>query len=182
MGTFRRARIQLAVGRIPVCRQADPGMSLEFLAGDVLESSGDALVLAVDGTRRGLEGNIARAFARKWPEEWGEVESRVRYPIPLGAVAGTKTEGACPWKIVVLASTLHHMGILTDEEKIRIASSAFIQALHIANRMGGREVCLAPLSGGWRLERDAAIAVMARSYRAIAASLGGMQVRVYDRQ
>lgn len=157
-------------------------MSLEFLAGDVLESSGDALVLAVDGTKRGLEGNIARAFARKWPEEWDEVESQVRYPIPLGAVAGTRTEGACPWRILVLASTLHHVGILADEEKRRVASSAFIQALHAAKRMGAREVCLAPLSGGWRLDQDAATAVMECSYRAVADSLGGLQVRVYRRQ
>lgn len=157
-------------------------MAVEFLVGDVLESSGDALVLAVDGARRGLEGNIARAFARKWPDEWDDVERRVRYPIPLGAVAGVTIEGECPWKILVLASTLHHVGILTDEEKRRIASSAFIQGMHTAKRMGARDVCLAPLSGGWRLDRDAAIALMEGTYRAVSDGLGGLEVRVYRRQ
>lgn len=157
-------------------------MPFEVVAGDVLESRGGALVLPVDGVQRGLEGNLARAFAARWPEEWEAIARQVRYPIPLGRIAGFETLGECPWPVVVLASTQHHVGVIDDGEKRRIAISAFLLAIDEARRLGAKDVCLAPLSGGWRLDPAAAVEAMERSWRASAPRLGEMVVRVYRRQ
>ena len=43
-------------------------MSLKISRGNVLDAKADAIILTIDGAANGMEGNIARAFARKWPD------------------------------------------------------------------------------------------------------------------
>ena len=59
-------------------------MTLELVTGDVLNARADALLLTIDGTKRGMEGNIARQFARRWPDDWEDMQRDVRYPVPMG--------------------------------------------------------------------------------------------------
>jgi hypothetical protein len=51
---------------------------LRVLHGNVLDAIADALILTIDGAKKGMEGNIARAFARKWPEIWHELEDEMQ--------------------------------------------------------------------------------------------------------
>lgn len=59
-------------------------MALELIAGNVLDAKADALLLTIDGTKRGMEGNIARQFVRRWSDDWGDMQRDVRHPIPIG--------------------------------------------------------------------------------------------------
>ena len=64
-------------------------MAFELVTGDILDAKTDALLLTIDGTRRGMEGNIARQFARRWPDDWEDMQRDVRYPVPQDRGDGT---------------------------------------------------------------------------------------------
>ena len=38
-------------------------LMIKIVEGDVLASDADAVILTIDGAKRGLEGNIARSYA-----------------------------------------------------------------------------------------------------------------------
>ncbi|MES9831906.1 MAG: hypothetical protein ABW139_06645 [Candidatus Thiodiazotropha sp. DIVDIV] len=48
-------------------------MSIELIHGNLLQGSDDAIILANNGAAKGLEGNIARRFAQKYPDAWEEI-------------------------------------------------------------------------------------------------------------
>lgn len=50
---------------------------IEIVQGDVLAGQADAVILAVDGAKRGLEDNIARAYPRRWPDAWMEIQDEI---------------------------------------------------------------------------------------------------------
>lgn len=49
-------------------------MAMEILRGSLLDAPDDAIILTIDGAAKGMEGNIARAFTRKYPDVWEELE------------------------------------------------------------------------------------------------------------
>jgi O-acetyl-ADP-ribose deacetylase (regulator of RNase III) len=126
-------------------------MAVQILQGNALDARADALVLTIDGARRGMEGNIARAFARRWPDAFEEIEEQIRYPIPLGRTVATHPESDCPFRTVLFASTLHHLDVLTDTQKSAIIASALTEAVNLALKHRCRSVATAVMSGGWRL-------------------------------
>ena len=135
-------------------------MAVQILQGNALDARADALVLTTDGARRGMEGNIARAFARRWPDAFEEIEEQLRYPISLGRTVATHPESDCPFQTVLFASTLHHLDVLTDSQKSAIIASALTDAVNLALKHRCRNVATAVMSGGWRLPFDAALSAM----------------------
>ena len=123
----------------------------------MLDAPAEALLLTIDGARRGLEGNISRAFARRWPEDLAEIEDQIRYPVPLGRTVPTRPDLDCPFKTVYVASTLHHLEVLTDAQKAGIVASALGEAVQMAMRHRMRTLASAVMTGGWRLPFDAAL-------------------------
>lgn len=154
-------------------------MPLILELGDVLEARADALLLAVDGMARNkpdparpirggreiLGGNIASQFARRWPEDWEGMQPGIPFPIPIGRSAGIPWEGDCPWRLIVLASTLHHVGERSDAEKLAIIRSALTEALAITARHNAGSLAAAALKGGWRLPLADAVNEMFSAYR-----------------
>lgn len=154
-------------------------MPLILELGDVLEARADALLLAVDGMARNkpdparpirggreiLGGNIASQFARRWPEDWEGMQPGIPFPIPIGRSVGIPWEGDCPWRLIVLASTLHHVGERSDAEKLAIIRSALTEALAITARHNARSLATAALKGGWRLPLADAVHAMFTAYR-----------------
>lgn len=51
-------------------------MPLRVLQADLFSVKSEALLLTIDGARRGLEGNLARQFARLSPDDWEDVGAR----------------------------------------------------------------------------------------------------------
>ena len=84
---------------------------IEFVAGDVLNAGSDALVLTIDGARAGVERNVARQFAKRWPDDFRDMAKSLRYPIPVARTVEVEWEGGAPWKLFLFASTLHHVDI-----------------------------------------------------------------------
>jgi O-acetyl-ADP-ribose deacetylase (regulator of RNase III) len=133
---------------------------IEIAQGDVLSSKADAIVLTIDGAKRGMEGNIARGFARRWPDAWMEIEDEIRYPIPLGRSIAVCPENDSGFRLVLIASTLNHIDTLNESQKTAIVRSALSEAILLAKRHHARRIATAPMTGGWRLEMAPALSAM----------------------
>lgn len=142
---------------------------IEIVQGDVLSAQADAVILTVDGAKRGMEGNIARAYARSWPDAWMEIEDDIRYPVPLGRTVATHPENESGFPLVLIASTLHHLDALTEDRKAGIVRSALGEAVQLAMRHRAYRIVTAPMTGGWRLELRPALEAMMDALRPIAA-------------
>lgn len=140
-------------------------MGIEVITGDVLLSSTDALLMTVDGIKRGLEGNVARQFARQYPDDWQILQRELRYPIPLGRSVAIPWDGDCPWKLLVFSSTLHHLEILDVTQKQQVLRSALTEALRLSARFGATSLASVVLQGGWRLDPALALDEMVATYQ-----------------
>jgi hypothetical protein len=129
-------------------------MAIEILKGNLLEALNEGIILTIDGAARGMEGNIARAFATKYPEVWEELEFDIYYPVPLGSalLLQVHPDLECQNTMVLLASTLNHLDVLTDSDKLKVAEAALRKSLSLAAHKGVRSVGTAVLAGGWRLK------------------------------
>ena len=149
-------------------------MALELVSGDVLDVHTDAVLLTIDGRKPGMEGNIARQFARRFPEDWLYLQRDVRYPVPIGRSVIVPWDGDCPWSHILFASTLHHLDVLEEYEKLRVIRLALTEALQLCVRHGISSLSTAVLQGGWRLSPEAALSEMESTYR----SASCLQVRL----
>lgn len=144
-------------------RRVHKTMAIRILKGNALDAQADALILTIDGARRGMEGNIARAFARRWPETFEEIDEQIRYPVPLGRTVATHPESDCPFRTILFASTLHHLDVLPDMQKSAIISSALSEAVTLTLKHRCRSVATAVMSGGWRLPFEVALSAMLKT-------------------
>jgi O-acetyl-ADP-ribose deacetylase (regulator of RNase III) len=135
-------------------------MPIRFFQGDALDSDADALLLTIDGAKKGMEGNVARAFARRWPDAFEEVEDEVSYTLPLGRTIATRPESDCSFPLVLIASTLHHLDVLSDSQKAGIVRSALSEAILIATRNRIRKLATPVMTGGWRVSFADALSAM----------------------
>lgn len=127
---------------------------------NVLDVQSDALLLTIDGAKAGMEGNIARQFARRWPEDWADMVRTLRYPIPIGRTVAVPWEGDAPWKLFLFASTLHHLDVLDDGQKAGVVSQAFIEGLKLCLKHRVSSLSTPILQGGWRLSPEQALSAM----------------------
>lgn len=157
-------------------------MHFELVQGDLFESSEEGILLTIDGASKGMEGNLARRFARLNPDAWEEVEYEIRYPMPLGTAKlyEIPPDTGCKYKYCFIASTLNHLDVLSDQNKLKVQSSAFRQVLSLAQAHHVRSVSTAILVGGWRIELCTAFAQMVNTYtNAIQTSTSLPRVNVY---
>ncbi len=143
-------------------------MPVRVTVGDVFESEADGLVLSIDGLRSGMEGQVARAFAQRWPEAWRWVEQGVEYPLELGQAQCVVLDEAhgCPFEAVILVSTLHHLDVLGAGQKQRLVSKATTNAVKAAVTHQFEAVATTVMSGGWRLSMDQALVGMMAGFKA----------------
>lgn len=74
----------------------------------------------------------------------------------------------------MFASTLHHLDVLEEHQKLRVIRLALTEALQLCVRHGISSLSTAVLQGGWRLSPEAALEEMESAYR----SAGCLQVRL----
>ena len=141
-------------------------MKIEIFNKNLFESSDEGIILTIDGAAKGMEGNLARNFARLNPEAWEEIEYDIKYPIPLGTskVFEIHPDIECKNKYCFIASTLNHLDTLTEGEKLKVQSSAFRQALSLAESNQISILATAVMVGGWRLEFEVALDNMLKTY------------------
>lgn len=116
-----------------------------------------------------MDGNIARAFGRLYPDAWEELEYDIDYPIALGSakIVSIEPDLGCTNSYCILASTLNHIDVLAHKEKLKIVSQALRASLSLAATKGASSVCTGILTGGWRLEIEQAFEQMLITYQRI---------------
>jgi hypothetical protein len=133
---------------------------LQLLQTNVLDATADALLLTIDGQARGLRGNVAHAFQRRWPEAYEDFESQLRFPVPLGSAVRIDADTDSPWRTILFVATLHHLETIDTAGKLAVIHRAQSSALQIAARTGLRTLATAPMKGGWRLQTPEAYRTM----------------------
>lgn len=157
-------------------------MPVQMKHGDVFEARTDGLLLTVDGTSRGMEGNLARRFAERWPSAWADIEGEAVVPLALGQVQAVdiRAHRGCPFTHVLLASTLHHLGVDDIRRKQATVSSAVADALRTASAAGIATLAATSMKGGWRLTLDQALIAMVQGFRAALPGARGLTLCIYD--
>ncbi len=141
-------------------------MSIDLFHEDLFDGLDEAVILTIDGAAKGMEGNLARAFARLHPDAWEEIEDNLSYPMPLGTakLIEIHPDLSCHYKFCFIASTLNHLLVLTDQEKLNVLSGALRQVLSIGAAKGIKSIGTAVLVGGWRLPIEAAFEQICKTY------------------
>lgn len=112
-------------------------MTISMVNENILDSNVEAIILTVDGAKKGMEGNIARAFLNKYPTAWELLEYEITYPIPLGMskIFNIEDDDDCNQKFCIIASTLHHLDVLEQSNKRNTINSALRYALTQASSL-----------------------------------------------
>ena len=168
-------------GRYPALEHL---LEISIIQGDLLDSDAQALALTIDGSAPNLEGNIARQFSKRFPNEWAQIESQIDYPMSLGAADSftfETTNDKCP-ELVVLLSTLHHDLSLGSSEKQAVAASAVRSALSLSKSNKMASLACPLMTGGWRQQPDrAALQTINTYFRAsISTSLPSLELHIND--
>lgn len=137
---------------------------MNLLQGDVLDAKAEAIILTVDGAAKGMDGNLSRQFASRWPDVWQEILDEIHHPIPLGKVMAYEPVAECAFQLIVLASTLYHREVLTDKVKQGIIREATEKSIEIAAGYGINTIATAVMAGGWRLKLQDAFLSMVDGY------------------
>ena len=137
---------------------------LRVIQGNVLDAKADALIITIDGAKKGMEGNIARAFARRWPEVWAEIEEEISYPLTLGEVFEYEPVSESPFRLILIAATLNHKDTLTESAKKSIVRTGLDNAITAAVGYGIKSIAAAIMTGGWRLSQQSAFLAMTEGY------------------
>lgn len=138
-------------------------MQLELRAGNVLDASADALLVAIDGASGGMEGNVARQLRARWGEEaWEEIEGAWELPLPLGrASLAVAPEGGRFASVVALSMLPHDGSVPYRSPAMRgVVTSALTHAARLCARHGARRIASVLPRGGPRLSADEAFAVV----------------------
>ncbi len=153
-------------------------MALKVIKGDVLEADTESIILTIDGSAEGMEGNIARLFNKKYSDAWENIEDEMIYPLSLGSVKLIKidTDIICNFKYALIASTLHHKYVLQKRDIYSIIRNAFIDAIQTASANKISSLAATIMAGGWRLSASEAFRCMIDAYKSIQLSLTYMPI------
>jgi predicted adenylyl cyclase CyaB len=143
-------------------------MPIDICVGNVLDTDADAILLTIDGARKGMGGNLALAFARRWPDAFMEIEDQIQYPVPLGRTILVRPKSDCPFEYVLVATTLHHLDILDEVAKLATIRCALLEMVRLAQRHKIRRIACTTMTGGWRLANRTALTCMLDTLRPLA--------------
>lgn len=146
-------------------------MRLELRAGNVLDASTDALLVAIDGATGGMEGNVARQFRARWGEEtWEEIEGAWELPLPLGRASLAMAPPCGRIGAVVALSMLPHDGTVPYRSPAMrsVVTSALVHAARLCALGNLRRIAGALPHGGPRLSADEAFAAVVSAIDATA--------------
>ncbi len=154
-------------------------MSMNISQGNVLDAKADAIILTVDGAAEGMEGNLSRKFALRWPDVWREIKDEIRYPIPLGKVIEFEPVTDCAFQFIMLASTLHHRDVFSDVAKQGIIRDATEKSMRIADKYSISTIAAPVMVGGWRLTLQNAFLSMVDGYESARRSNIDVNLDIY---
>lgn len=137
---------------------------LKLLNSNVLKAKAEAIILGIDGAAKGMEGNLSRQFALRFPKVWNEIQNEIRYPVPLGRIIEFEADGDCAFRLVLLATTLNHLEVISDTTRQDIIRNVTEKSLTIAEKYKINAIASPLLIGGWRLTLQNAFISMFEGY------------------
>lgn len=138
-------------------------MQLQIKHGNALDAEEEAICITIDGAGPGMEGNLARQLAFRWPLLWQEIVREIRYPLPPGGVfefVVPEEYVDCAFRLIVLASTLHHEHQIDHSERGAVVQAAVSNILRLLPRYGLCTCATTLMKGGWRMSLDQAFLAM----------------------
>lgn len=133
---------------------------LKLFNSNVLDAKTGAIILTIDGAAKGMEGNLSREFDSRFPGVWNEIQNKIEYPVPLGSVIEHETAGKCTFRLVLLATTLNHLEMISDPARQGIIRDVTEKSLNIAAKYKINAIASPVLTGGWRLTMQKAFLSM----------------------
>lgn len=122
---------------------------------DVLDiSEADTIALPVDGSQKGMEGNVARQFMKRLGTE--DFQDLFSWPVPYPFIDchWGGIEGAWPdethFNWVCAIATLSHAQDVNHKQRIAYALGRMLQDMEVSGDVGTR-IAMPVLSGGWRV-------------------------------
>jgi len=108
-------------------------MKLRIKNESLFEYSSDAVILAIDGSHKGMAGKLARTFEELYPETWTFIESKIIYPVMAGNCVSIAIPVNDRFKVVFLAATLVHLPDMQNVSLKSIALHAYTAAIRSAS-------------------------------------------------
>jgi len=155
-------------------------MLVELVHGDIVKSADDAVIITVDGTAKGLEGNIARQFKKHYGEAWECIEESFSFPIPLGRSDYVEAEPPIPQRVVFAAAILDHKNIVGRHQMPAVVRSALSEILETSARQKIESIATPLLRGGWRMDAMTALKAMVDVADEMHAYQGVLRVFILD--
>jgi len=131
-------------------------MELVICNGNVLNARADGLIIAIDGSAKGLEGNVAQQFIRRWGDEWEEIVDEFDFPISLGRSAYVKSVPPVPFRYIFVASILDHLNKVERAKMPAVLRSSLHEALSMSQSLKLKSLACPLLKGGWRMHASIA--------------------------
>lgn len=105
--------------------------------------------------------------------------TQTRYPVPLGRTVSVRSDFDCPFRTVYIASTLHHIEVMSDAQKAGVIQSALSEAVRLAIQQRVGSLGTAVMISGWRLPFDAALTAMLDCLQPIASGDSLLTVSIH---
>jgi hypothetical protein len=135
-------------------------MELIIKQGNILNAHAEGLIITLDGNARGLEGNLARQFKARFPEQWGDIENELNFPIPLGRSDYAEAPQPFSFKFIFAVSILDHLNLIGWDKMPSIIRNALYEVCAKAQKLKINTIASLPLTGGFRLSASKALQVM----------------------
>ena len=95
---------------------------------------------------------------------WEEIEEEIPYPLALGKVFDYDLDSDCPFRLILIASTLHHKDSLSEPQKKSVVRTALEDAMDKAREHHIDTSATGLMVGGWRLSATSAFMAMIEGY------------------
>ena len=126
-------------------------MNLKLINSNIFSGNEESIILTIDGSRKGMEGNLVREFSKKFPEKWEEIESHITYPLSLGEIFPFVSLDDFKYKYILIASTLNHIESLDIRSLENVIMNSFSDCLKFLSGKNINSVSTVLMKGGWRL-------------------------------
>lgn len=128
------------------------------IVGDLMDATADALVVTVDGSKKGATSSTSVSAEKRLGEaEWEYAMHYSDFPIPFGDFRHVEIDYQVSH--LYLVSIIDHLGELKGLRYL-VAKEALVKVLRHANSLGLTSVACPLLTCGWRLAEGQAQQLM----------------------
>ena len=154
-------------------------MNLKLINSNIFSGNEESIILTIDGSRKGMEGNLTREFANNFPEKWKEIESTINYPLSLGKIFPFVSLDDFKYKYILIASTLNHTESLEIRSLETVIMNSLSNCLEFISGKKVKSVSCVLMKGGWRLNPLNAFLAMSNAIEKNMNILDDLDINIY---